>query len=107
VEVTAVSWNKVGQNRAGTVGQAFVPAGKALQDHVNVLRAVVLKDEILLGFELLYVADSLVQHLPIPIGQCSAMLKLQHKWGGHDHPPSPEGDLSRLTLSVAMRLERA
>jgi hypothetical protein len=43
------------------------------------------------------------QHLPVLIRQPSAILKLQNERGGHDHPPSPERDLTKLTHGVAMR----
>jgi hypothetical protein len=53
--------------------------------------------------ELPHVSHSMFEHLPVLIGQTRAILKLSNERGGHSHPPSPEGDLIRLTYDVAMR----
>ena len=105
MKVTAVAGNKVGHDLATSIRQTFVATGKALQDHVDVLRAVIFKDQVMPGLELAHVSHSLFKYLPVLIGQPSAILKLENEWGGHGHRPSPEGDLSRLTHDVAMRYE--
>jgi hypothetical protein len=103
VQITAIARNKVSHDLATSIRQKLITAGEALQDHVDVFRTVIFEDQVMPWLELSNVSDSVFQHLPVLLGQPSAILKLQDERGGHDHLPSPEGDPTRPTRIVAMR----